>query len=426
MREFSLAQFKWIFARFFFLVLMIQIPFELYFVVYNTYKYVFLICICLFIVFFKNDLLRMPINFGFGVNRLNSLNTFVLLSLFAVLTSLVFGGDFDYMNLIQFVFRIFQFYILYILYGYLNINKVYIFLNTLAVTLAFLAIVYFILNFFGMSNPFFTIRFLPHNSVGNEYVFYEFPFGWAPVPIPQNILSFRGYSYFTEPANAAYFFSIFLLYNIYLVDKRLKRYVNIFILFVATLTTLSTAIFVALFSLWLLTLIRKLFRGRFKILIWPFCLILLFVVTPLFLAIRSNVSDQEVLYRRALSVENRSLEFSATIYSIGQYPFGKGIGNIDVDSMLDFESVNMSREFIGPNNLLKYIYYYGWLFVLPLLVFVFPIVNSAFVNYQFFDNISKFYLSSLFVILVFSLSLDVLLTTLSQLVYISFIKVYYK
>ena len=426
MKEFSLEQFKRIFARFFFFVLMIQIPFEIYFVVYNIYKYVFFICICLFIVLFKNDLLTLPKNLGFGVNRLNSLNTFVLLLLFTVLTSLVFGGVFEFLNLVQFVIRIFQFYILYILYGYLNINKVYYFLNSLAVVLAFLAIVYFIINFFGLSNPFFTVRFLPHNSVGNEYVFYEFPFGWAPDPLPQNILSFRVYSYFTEPANAAYFFSIFLLFNIYLVEKRLNRYLTIAVLFLAIITTLSTGIFVALFVLFFLSLIRKLFRGRFRLLIWPFFLMLLFVVTPLFLSIRSNVSDQEVLYRRALSVENRSLELSSTIYSILQNPFGKGIGNIDVDSILDFESVNMSREFLGPNNVLKYIYYFGWLFLLPLLVFVFPIVNSAFVNYEYFDKISKFYLSSLIVILVFSLSLDVLLTTLSQLVYISFIKVYKK
>lgn len=414
--------FKIIFARLFFILLMIQVPFEFYFVVYDLYKYVYFIFIALFFLLFHNDLVKMPKKLGLGFNKLNSYNTYVLLTLLTVLLSLIFGGDHNYLNLLQFLFKLFQVYIIYILLDYLNSKKIYSFLNNIAIVLALLAIIYFIINFLGIANPFITITFLPHNNFEGEFVFYEFPFGWAPNPIPQNLLSFRVYSYFTEPANAAYFFSIFLLYNIFIAKKGIIKKIIIIILSLAIFSTLSTGIFVALAVLAFLQLIRRLFVGRFKFLIWPFLLFILFIVVPLFLSIRSNVSDQEVLYRRALSVENRALELDATLTSIGKYIFGKGIGNMDVDSSIEFESVKIARDFAAPNNLLKYVYYFGWLFVLPFIVFVFPIFKVTFGSYLKFNDETKYYISSLIMVLVFSLSLDVILTSLFQLLYVSMVK----
>ena len=291
---------------------------------------------------------------------------FVVATVGCILLNVAALGYSEPGNIIRYLFRYFQFFVVFIAVATIGSGKLLILGGRTSIILAVLAISHFCLNFLGMSNPFGDVQIATFDDTP---FYWSVPFGFSNSVIPAGE-RFQEQSYFTEPANFGYFQLLFLIYYAYKhkLERKITYRAAIGILVISLLTTQSVATIGSLLILAVIPFTASRLQS-FTLKDITLSLIALFALgTVLFGLVVYLINLKESVFQfRGLSIVMRALEWQQTFTSIMSNPLGYGIGVINNNLLVLDSETGLTKEYGGPTNFLLLFYQLGVPYLLPFL-----------------------------------------------------------
>lgn len=330
------------------------------------------------------------------INKIsNKYLLFFLLILIFQLIQLLVGVKANLIQ-IQFLINISLYYIFSNLsYRYSIVEKILAISSKLMICFAYFSVFFFIIFFFGID-----IELFKFNVKENIVFFFPFTFGKDV----NTLEHFRLQSYFTEPAVASFMFSISYFicdnFKVYVINKKLDKFSLLFSIFF-TLSISGIISFILAFIIYT--------SKNWKFLIIMFLLSLFIFVKYIVLPNEELIlSSNNYIYSNLLqSYYNRIFIYKNNFDDL--FIFGRGIGNDYLFAKeIRWEDVSISRFSSGGSvtGLLSYINDFG---ILSIPIYFFFISNYI-TSIIFYKN-NSFIISLLTLIIIFSLSTDLLFTS---------------
>jgi hypothetical protein len=395
------------------LILLLKNPTIVYLTFYRAYRVMYAVAIIAIALDYCAVVARGgTIRLG-AICGIKAYGVFLYLSLAVLLVDGFLSQRMDIEKTIQFVMNISQFF--FILYAVVRCGKPMRILDgayRVAVVLAVLSLFIAFGNYVG-TFPFPGIKVhLQETDAGAMY--YYFPFGFTHERLPMPVVSYRAYSYFTEPAYFAVFLIPFLFYAAFRVRTtgRIRHAVCLAVLAVAALFTFSVA---GAIALWLAIVSVCVFGFAARPARRPFYCAALCILLGLSIGLyavwggSSGTSGDPRFQRAALAIEDRQIQWSvATVYT-ASHLFGRGIG-YSTPQRVFWRTVNRRDLYAEYTNILESVYYLGLVYLAPLSILLLGIAKHVFGGLRSPSPYTRALAAMVWVLLVSNGSAQVLFT----------------
>jgi hypothetical protein len=367
-------------------IFLIKEPFDIYLLLGDFYKVLYA--------------LSFIIGFAIAIQRAKAelYLVYYLLIFVSIILSIIpsiLVGEVQILLLTQFVVSILLLFIIFALVrrvgNWIRILKV---LNFIAVTLSFMALIQIMLLYLNL-NILPIVTFYPDNA--SDGLDVTLPLGILKNGFDVGLLFYKSYSYFSEPANFAFFITPFIFYNLilYVEDNKRKNIINTFIIVLALFSTQSVAGVLVMILSYIAYI--YLFGSKLNMSI---NIILMVAIMSIFITSLS-FGEYIVLDRMFDSFLSRVAQWQIFYQNIVNNPFGIGIGNYYREASVynPYRDTYLTHKSV--TNILINVQYFGILFIIPLLLIFYGFLHILIKLYRDRYN----YYSRILFMMIFSSSI---------------------